>query len=334
MATDVALDIGTSFCRVATAEQGVVFNEPSTVAIDTRSGEVVEVGYGAMDLVARTSRHVVAFRPLAQGATIDFDVTARLLAGLLERAGISKVSRVRAVMSVPSLATAIERRALRQAAVQAGAREVSLIESPLAAAIGLGLPVQDPVGSAVSVLGAGASEATLISLGGIVTRGTRRHGGSDLDAAIASLIRHRYGVVVAPAAAEALKIALASAMGRTSGQSETVSARTVERGEPVEVVVSADLVNDALHDVLMSTVAMVQDSLAEAPPDLSQDVSARGMTLVGGLARLRDVAELIQKKTNVDVRVAPAPDLVVIRGLQMCLEEMSSLHALFRDADR
>ncbi|HET9089373.1 MAG TPA: rod shape-determining protein [Acidimicrobiales bacterium] len=334
MATDVALDIGTSFCRVATSEQGVLFNEPSTVAIDTRTGDVVEVGYGAMDLVARTSRHVVAFRPLAQGATIDFDVTARLLAGLLERAGISKVSRVRAVMSVPSLATAIERRALRQAAVQAGAREVSLIESPLAAAIGLGLPVQDPVGSAVSVLGAGASEATLISLGGIVTRGTRRHGGSDLDAAIASLIRHRHGVVIAPAAAEALKIALASAMSRTSGQSETVSARTVERGEPVDVVVSADLVNDALHDVITSTVTMVQDSLAEAPPDLSQDVSARGMTLVGGLARLRDLGELIQKKTNVDVRVAPEPELVVIRGLQMCLEEMSSLHALFRDADR
>lgn len=334
MATDVALDIGTSFCRVATSEQGVLFNEPSTVAIDTRTGEVVEVGYGAMDLVARTSRHVVAFRPLAQGATIDFDVTARLLAGLLERAGISKVSRVRAVMSVPSLATAIERRALRQAAVQAGAREVSLIESPLAAAIGLGLPVQDPVGSAVSVLGAGASEATLISLGGIVTRGTRRHGGADLDAAISSLIRHRHGVVIAPAAAEALKIALASAMSRTSGQSETVSARTVERGEPVEVVVSAELVNDALHDVITSTVAMVQDSLAEAPPDLSQDVSARGMTLVGGLARLRDLGELIQKKTNVDVRVAPEPELVVIRGLQMCLEEMSSLHALFRDADR
>ena len=334
MATDVALDIGTSFCRVATAEQGVLFNEPSTVAIDTRSGDVVEVGYGAMDLVARTSRHVVAFRPLAQGATIDFDVTARLLAGLMERAGISKVSRVRAVMSVPSLATAIERRALRQAAVQAGAREVSLIESPLAAAIGLGLPVQDPVGSAVTVLGAGASEATLISLGGIVTKGTRRLGGSDLDHAIATVIRQRYGVVVAPSAVEHLKIALASALGRTSGQSEVVGARTVERGEPVEVTVTADLVNDAIRDGVASTVTMVQDSLAEAPPDLSQDVSARGMTLVGAHARLRDLAELIETKTGVDVRVAPEPDLVIIRGLQMCLEEMSSLHALFRDADR
>ncbi len=334
MATDVALDIGTSFCRVATAEQGVVFNEPSTVAIDTLSGQVVEVGFGALDLVARTSRHVVAFRPLAQGATIDFDVTARLIAGLFDRAGISKISRVRAVMCVPSLATPIERRALRQAAVQAGAREVSLIESPLASAIGLGMPVQDPIGSAVAVLGAGASESTLISLGGIVTRGVRRHGGLDIDGAIATLIRHRYGAVVGPATAEMLKISLASALGRTSGRSEEVPARGVERGEPVSISVSADLVNDAMRDVLASTVAMVQDSLAEAPPDLSQDVSARGMTLSGGLARLRDLPELLESKTGVDVRVASEPELVVVRGLQMCLEEMSSLYALFRDADR
>ena len=334
MTTDVALDIGTSTSRLATAQEGVIFNEPTIVAIDTRSGNVVEVGFGAMDLVARTSRHVVAFRPLAQGATVDFDVTARLISGLLERAGISKLSRVRAVMSVPSLATAIERRALRQAAVQAGAREVSLIEAPLAAAIGLGLPVQDPVGSAVTVLGGGASEATLISLGGIVTSGKRRQGGSDLDRAIASSLRHRYGVVISPAAAETLKINLASALGRTKGMSETVVARTVERGELVEVEVDADLVNAALHDVLGAMVKMVQDSLGTAPPDLSQDVSTRGLTLVGGHARLRDVAQLIAEGTGVDVTVADEPELVVIRGLQMCLEEMASLHSLFRDADR
>ena len=334
MATDVALDIGTSSSRLATTDAGVIFNEPTLVAIDTRTGNVVEVGYGALDLVARTSRHVVAFRPLAQGATVDFDVTARLLSGLLERAGVSRVSRVRVVMSVPSLATAIERRALRQAAVQAGAREVSLIEAPLAAAIGLGLPVQDPVGSAVTVLGGGASEAALISLGGIVTSGTRRHGGSDLDGAISSLLRHRYGVVVSPATAEMLKINLSSALGRTRDLSETIMARTVETGELLELEVGADLVNAALHDVLNSSVKMVQESLAGAPPDLSQDVSARGLTLVGGLARMPDVAELIATGTGVEVKVADDPELVVIKGLQLCLDEMSSLHALFRSADR
>jgi rod shape-determining protein MreB len=334
MATDVALDVGTGSTRLATAEEGLLFNEPTTVAIDTRSGQVVELGYGALDLVARTSRHVVAFRPLSQGATVDFDVTARLLSGLFERAGISKISRVRVLMSVPSLATPIERRALRQAAIQAGAREVSLLEAPLAAAIGLGLPVQDPIGSAVTVLGAGASEAALISLGGIVTSSTRRLGGSDLDAAIGSLLRQRHGVVVAPALIEMLKINLASALGRTRGLFETVQARTVGEGELVEVNVGAELVNAALHDVLGATVKMVQDSLGDAPPDLSQDISARGLTLVGGHAQLNDLAELIATNTGVDVRVADDPDLVVIRGLQLCLEEMSSLHALFRDADR
>lgn len=334
MAIDVALDIGTSHTRLATAQRGLIFNEPTLVAIDTNSGDVVEVGHGALDMVGRTPRHVVVFRPLAQGATVDFDVTARLISGLFDRAGVSKLSRARVVMSVPSLATAIERRALRQAAIQAGAREVSLIEAPIAAAIGLGLPVQDPVGSAVTVLGAGASEAALISLGGIVTSSARRIGGNDIDNAIATLLRLRHGVVVAPATIETLKIQLSSALERTRGSRERVSGRTVERGELVEVEVSAELVNSALHDVVTTTVRMIQDCLGDAPPDLSQDVSSRGLTLVGSHAQLNDFAELIAANTGVEVTVAPNPDIIVIDGLQMCLEEMSSLHTLLRSADR
>jgi rod shape-determining protein MreB len=334
MATDVALDIGTSHTRLATAQRGVLFNEPTLVAIDTNTGEVVDVGHGALDMVGRTPKHVVVFRPLAQGATVDFDVTARLIAGLFDRAGVSKLSRARVVMSVPSLATSIERRALRQAAIQAGAREVSLIEAPIAAAIGLGLPVQDPVGSAVTVLGAGASEAALISLGGIVTSSARRLGGGDIDNAIASQLRLRQGVVVAPAILEMLKITLGSALGRTRGLTEVVMARTVDRGELVEVEVHSDLVNMALHDVVTVSVRMIQDCLGDAPPDLSQDVSARGLTLVGSHAQLTDFDELIAFSTGVAVTVAPTPDIVIIEGLQMCLEEMSSLHAMFRSVDR
>lgn len=334
MAVDVALDIGTSHTRLATQQRGVLFNEPTMVAIDTNSGDVVEVGVGALEMVGRTPRHVVVFRPLAQGATVDFDVTARLISGLFERAGISKLSRARVVMSVPSLATSIERRALRQAAIQAGAREVSLIEAPIAGAIGLGLPVQDPVGSAVTVLGAGASEVAVISLGGIVTGAFRRQGGNDLDVAIATKLRSSLGVVVAPTTVELLKIHLGSALARTRGSSEVVLARTIDRGELVEVEVSAELVNNAGHDLVASTVRMIQDCLGRTPPDLSQDVSSRGLTLIGGHAVLSDFAELISTSTGVDVRVANEPDVVVIKGLQYCLEEMSSLHALFRDDDR
>ena len=334
MALDVALDIGTASTRLATVQRGVMFNEPTMVAIDTSSGDVVEVGHGALDLVGRTPRHVVVFRPFAQGATVDFDVTARLIAGLFDRAGVSKLSRARVVMSVPSLATAIERRALRQAAIQAGAREVSLVESPLAAAIGLGLPVQDPVGSAVVLLGAGASEVAVISLGGIVTGSARRLGGTDVDAALATSLRINRGVVVAPTVIEALKINLADAERGVPLAHEVVAARTVDRGEPVSVDVDTELVHRALGDVLTALVRMVQECLSDTPPDLSQDVSARGMTLAGGFAQLANLDGLLSSSTGVVVRVAPTPELVVIQGLQFCLEEMSSLHALFRDADR
>src|ERR1700685_1922995 len=228
MALDVALDIGTSNTRLATTARGVVFNEPTMVAIDTNSGRVVEVGHGALDMVARTPRHVVVFRPLAQGATVDFDVTARLIEALFERAGVSKLSRARVVMSVPSLATAIERRALRQAAIQAGAREAGPIKAPLPAAIGLGLPVQDPVGSAVTLIGAGASEAAIISLGGIVTGAARRLGGIDIDSSIATLLRLNVCVGEAPSVTESLKCSLASALGSTAGLVEVVPARTVD----------------------------------------------------------------------------------------------------------
>ena len=334
MATDVALDIGTARTRLATAERGILFDEPTMVAIDTTSGEVVDIGHGAIDLIGRTPRHVVVFRPLAQGTTVDFDVTARLIAGLFERAGVSKLSRARVVMSVPSLATSIERRALRQAALQAGAREVSLMEAPIAAAIGLGLPVQDPVGSEVTVLGAGVSESALISLGGIVSSGARRVGGNDIDNAIATLLRLRQGVVVAPSMIEELKITMSSARSRSHGELRTISARAIEDGKIETVEVRAELVNAALADTVSATLRLIQECLADAPPDLSQDVSAQGMVLVGGHAQLTDFAELISHNIGVTVRVADEPGTVIIRGLQMCLEQMSSLHSLFRQVDR
>jgi rod shape-determining protein MreB len=194
--------------------------------------------------------------------------------------------------------------------------------------------VQDPVGSAVTLLGAGASEAAVISLGGIVTGGARRLGGNDVDAAIATLLRTNLGVVVAPSVVEELKCKLISALGRTDGLSEVVLARSVDRGHLVQVEVSADLINAAARDVLNSTMRMIQECLGDTPPDLSQDVSARGMTLVGGQANLTDMGELVATSSGVEVSVAGQADLVVILGLVACLEEMASLHALFRSADR
>jgi rod shape-determining protein MreB len=330
----VALDVGTSYTRLATVERGLLFAEPTVVAIDTRSGVVVEAGQLALSAVVRSPQHVVAFRPLAKGATVDFDVAARMFRSFFDRAGFSRVSRVRVVMSVPAFATSIERRALRQAALQAGAIEASLVEMPIAAAIGLGMPVHDPVASAVVSLGYGSSEAALISLGGIVTGRSLRMGGIDLDTAIATMMRHNYGVVVAPTVVESLKRELASALGRTDGAVRVIPARTVDRGEPVTVEASATEINQSIRELVHATVRMVQETLGEAPPDLAQDVLEQGLTLVGGHAKLAELAELIATETGVSVHVGDESELVVIRGLERCLTEMSSLHSLFRSADR
>lgn len=333
MATDVAVDVGTSATRIATQERGVVLTEPTVVAIDTGTGTVVACGRDALDAVIRWPRHVVAFRPLAKGATVDFDVAARMFRALFEQVGLSRVSRIRVVMSVPAFATSIERRALRQAALQAGAVEATLLESPIAAAIGLGMPVQEPVASAVVSLGFGSSETALISLGGIVTGRSMRVGGGDFDAAIATVLRQRYGVVAAPEVVERVKCELASALGRRSGEARMIPARTVDRGEPVRVEITADEVCTAVQELVASTVRLVQETLSEAPPDLAQDVLDQGLTLVGGHAQIGDLAELIAKETGVVVRVADEPELVVIRGLERSLGQMASLHALFRRAE-
>jgi rod shape-determining protein MreB len=218
--------------------------------------------------------------------------------------------------------------------MQAGAVDASLIETPIAAAIGLGMPVQEPVASAVVTLGAGSSEAAVISLGGIVTRRSLRVGGSDADGAIAAMLRQNYNVVASPGVVESLKWSLASAMRRSDGKTMVVPARTVDRGEPVAIEATAVEVNVAIREIIQSTVRMVQEMLSEAPPDLAQDVLTQGLALVGGHARIADLAELISHETGVSVHLANDPELVVIRGLSRCLGEMRTLNTLTRSLSR
>ncbi len=334
MALDVALDLGTAQTRLATSTRGLVLDEPTIAAIDTRSGSVVEIGYGALDVIATTPRHVVAYRPLSQGTTVDFDVTARLIHGLFARAGLGGLSRARVVVAVPTLATAIERRAITQAAVQAGARDVSLVEAPIAAAVGLGLPLEEPVGSAVAVLGAGASELAVLSLGGIVTGAARRVGGADIDTALATALRLTHGVVVPPATLEWCKFTLGQARASRRSASHEVRGRTTNRGRPTAVTVESDLVDGATRDVVASIVTMFQECLGSTPPDLSHDIAKRGITLVGGAAQLSGFDQLLTEATGVVCTVAPEPDRVVIAGLEACLGETIALRALTRRATR
>lgn len=315
--------------RLATADGSISLREASVVAIDTSSGSIVDVGDAAWRTIGRDPRHVVNFRPLANGTTIDFDVAARLLRALFDRAGFGRFSRVHATMSIPAFATSIERRALRQAALQAGATSATLIEAPIAAAIGAGLSVDEPVASPIIMLGGGASETALMSLGGIVTSKSVRIGGTHFDEAISTALRQRYGVVVAPHVAESLKNDLGSLMGSRRREVRIVPARTVDRGLPVSVEVSADVVDAAINDHVRTIVRSIKECLGEAPPDLSQDVSVRGIYVVGGLAQLHDFPELLTHEVGVSCTTVAQPDLVVIRGLLRCINELRSLHRLF-----
>jgi rod shape-determining protein MreB len=318
---DIALDVGTSFTRIATRDEGLLIEEPSIVAIDTRNGDVVAVGHTAREAVVSFPRHVVAYRPLEAGATVDFDVTARLIRALVDKSQVRGFSRSKVIMGVPAHATSIERRALRQAALQAGASEATLIESPIAAAVGLGLPVAEPVASAVLTLGAGSSEASVISLGGIVSRRSLRVGGNNIDHNIATVIRQRFDVVVSLATAEWIKHELASAIRRPPRSYLSVPARSIKDGEPVQIEVSAQLIEPVVEDVVAQTIRMATEALGEAPPDLVHDVLLHGVAVVGGHANLRDSTAVFESELGARIVTVEESERVVIDGLRLCLRE-------------
>jgi rod shape-determining protein MreB and related proteins len=333
VATEVAIDVGTAWTRLATREAGLVLEERTQVAVDTGSGQVVAIGEAARASVVGSQRHVVVFRPLEKGATVDFDVAARLLRAMFTRAGFGRFTRLKAVMSVPVLATSIERRALRQAALQAGAVDVTLIEAPIAAAVGLGMPVQNPVASAVVTLGAGASEVALISLGGIVTQRSLHIGGNDLDRAIAADVRSTTRAVIAPLVAASLKESLGSALDSSAGESQLVPARTVRDGLAVNAEVPAELVNRSIKDALAAIVRMVQECLRDAPPDLAQDVITQGLTMAGGASQLRDLGALLSRETGVTVHDVTDPQRVIVRGLVSFLGQDAATRRLLSKID-
>jgi rod shape-determining protein MreB and related proteins len=334
VAPTLAVDVGTSMTRVATDAGRVIFSEPSVVAIDTRSGSVVALGHEAIEVVGRTPRHVVAFRPMHAGATTDFDVAARLLHGVLERCGIGKFSRPRLLLTVPASATAIERRALRQAARRAGAAHVHLLEGPIAAAIGLGLPIHDPVASSVALFGGGTTEVAVISLGGIVSLASLRLGGEDLDRDIAELIRHRGDAVVAPATAEALKRSVATASAVPRERTAQVPSRRTSDGEALLLTVSGDDVHAAIADHVTQIVRASAECLGQAPPDLAQDVLVHGLNVVGGGSMLDGLVERLAEATDVPVTTCEGPEAAVVIGAARCLEDLGRLSQLFASAER
>jgi rod shape-determining protein MreB len=293
---------------------------------------VLAIGREATDLIGRTTNPIRAVSPILQGAVADFDITVRMLRYVLRAAGTSRFNRPKVLLTVPGTATPIERRALLKAASDAGASSARLLEQPMAAAMELGLPFDEPVGTMVCDLGGGKSEVAVLSLGGMVALRALRVGGGDLDEAIASHVRTHYGVVIALETASAVKVAIGS-VAPFSGEHELeLQGRRVATGHPETVVLAPDEVRAALEDPVAQILHAAVQCLADAPPELSQDIIFHGIHLVGGGSLLRGLEARLALATDVPVHAHDRPDTVIVLGAGRCLDDVGRYAALYARA--
>ena len=305
---DVGIDLGTANTLVYMKGKGIIMREPSVVAVDTKTDEVRCVGTEAKAVIGRTPGSIVAVRPLKDGVIADFDITANLLENFLKKAcGNSMFSRPRVVICIPSGVTEVERRAVREATLQAGARQVSVIEEPMAAAIGAGLPISEPTGSMIVDIGGGTAEVAVISLSGIVASRSVRCAGDALDQSIIAFIKRKYNLLVGERTAEQIKIEIGSACPQDPETSMEIKGRNLVDGLPKDILIRSEEVRDAMNDCLLRIVEAIKDTLECTPPELSSDIIDRGIMLSGGGALLRGLDTLIQNETGIEVHIAESP---------------------------
>jgi rod shape-determining protein MreB len=322
--TDLAIDLGTANTLVYRPGHGIVFNEPAVIASNVDSGEVVAVGSEAWSAVDRSPGNVVPVRPLRRGVITDFDVTQKMLKVIMRRAGVSRVPGPRVLVCVPSTITEVERRALEAAARSAGARTVILAEEPLAAAIGAGLPVNEPVGNLIVDIGGGMSEIAVVSMGGVVDGRTIRTGGFDMDAAIQDHLKETYEVAIGEKTAERIKIAAGSAYPMAGPTTAVVRGRELSSGLPSEVELSDSEIREALSPTVRAIVESARDTLADAPPELTHDVLETGIFLTGGGALLRGLDMLLAQECEVPVHVTERALETVVIGAGRIIEDLGS----------
>lgn len=329
MARDLAIDLGTANTLVYMQGKGIVLNEPSVIALNRKTGEVLATGHEAWHMIGRTPGYIVAVRPLRGGAITDFDVTERMIRLLLQRVGVSRFTRPKVVICVPSAITEVERRAVTDAARRAGAADAQLIEQPMAAAIGAQLPIDEPVGNMVIDIGGGTTESAVISLGGIVALEAVRVGSFDIDNAIQNYMRREHGIAVGERTAEEIKVAIGSAAATEDEVEAEVSGRDLMMGLPKTVVLTPEEVRYAIDDVVSQIVQSVVRCLSNTPAELAQDFLVRGMYLVGGGGLLRGLAERIERETQVPVRMSQMPLEAVVLGAGHCIENYDQLKRMF-----
>jgi rod shape-determining protein MreB len=327
LSSDIGIDLGTSNTLVYVKDQGIVLREPSVVAVQVGTNKVLAVGDEAKRMLGRTPANIVAVRPLKDGVISDFEVTEAML-----RHFISKVhnrrrvrARPRVVIAVPSGITEVEKRAVRESAAHAGAREVYLIEEPMAAAIGVGLPVQDPAGNMIIDIGGGTTEVALISLSGIVFSRSVRVAGDELDEAIVQYMKRAYNLMVGERTAEEIKIKIGSAYPSEKETSVEVKGRDLVAGLPKTLMITSQEVREALLEPISTIVDSVRITLERCPPELSADLVDRGLVLAGGGALLRGFDKLLSEETGLPVHVAEDPLSAVAEGTGKCLNELKFL---------
>ena len=323
---DMAVDLGTANTLVYVRGKGIVLNEPSVVALNTNNGQIVAVGVEAKRMIGRTPGNIVAVRPLKDGVIADFDVTERMLRYFIQKVHRrTRMAKPRIVVAVPSGITGVEQSAVKEAGHQAGARRVYIIEEPMAAAIGAGLPVNEPTGNMVVDIGGGTTEVAVISLGGIVTSQSIRIGGDEMDQALITFGKKEHSLMLGERTAEEIKVALGSAFPAADEPNAEIRGRDLVSGLPKTVVISSAEVRRALDEPLNLIIDAVRSTLDKCPPELAGDVMDRGIALTGGGALLRSLDQRIREETGMPVHIADSPLESVVLGTGKCVEDFDTL---------
>jgi rod shape-determining protein MreB len=334
---DLAVDLGTANTVVYVRGRGIVLDEPSVVARNTSTGALVAVGTEAKKMIGRTPGHIDAIRPLKDGVIADFDVTEQMLRHFMRRVTgrrPSLLARPRVVVCVPSGVTGVEQRAVEEASIHAGARSAFIIEEPMAAAIGAGLPVHEPTGNMIVDIGGGTTEVAVISLGGIVTSVSVRVGGDELDEAIMTYIKKHHSLMLGERTAEEIKLAIGSAHPLDEELQAEIRGRDLVSGLPKTVLVSDTEIREAIEEPVSSIVAAVRSTLDRTPPELASDIMQRGFVVAGGGALLRGMVDRFRDETGMPVVLAPEPLQAVAEGSGKCVEEFEALKRVLISTSR
>ncbi|PIS42108.1 MAG: rod shape-determining protein [Candidatus Kerfeldbacteria bacterium CG08_land_8_20_14_0_20_40_16] len=329
---DIGIDLGTSNTLVYVKDKGIVINEPSIVAINTRTDQILAVGNDAKNMIGKTPAHITASHPLSDGVISDFEVTEKMLKHFIEkvhRESFSLLPRPRIVIGIPIGVTEVERKAVEDAALNAGARQVFLIEEPMAAAIGARLPIQTSIGNLVVDIGGGTTEIAVISLGGVVTWKSLRIAGNELDSNIIQYARDKFNLLLGERTAEQIKIEIGSAFPEKEIRETKMKGRDLISGLPKEVIITSTQIQEAISRTLRIFIENIKSTIEVTPPELVADIFERGVVLTGGGALLRGLDKAIALETKIPVHIIDDPLTAVVRGTGIILEDIESVKELF-----